>query len=389
MKKTKLFLLMALSSAMLIGCGNKNTPQEDVQVETTEIEQTQEKVEEKEEVVEEPKEEEVLEAGMKRSSLTNEIVKEEVANTRPIAIMLPTDKAAQPQYGIGSAGVLYECMEEGNMSRQMAIIEDWKNMGQLGNVRSCRDYYVYWALEWDSILVHFGGPYYLADIATRDDVDNITGCAVNSTTAAPGAGAFYRTSDKQAPHNAYTSGENLVSYCESLGYSLTHREDYFHPEHFTFAKESEPNTLENAKGVIDAKNIDLAPAFPYTVSSLEYNESEGVYYKSLYGSAQKDGATGEQLKFENVIVQFTYYESRDAKGYLAFQCHDTTRDGYYFTNGKAIHVTWSKTSDYGPTKYYDDDGNEVVFNTGKTYIAVVEHDDAVKIDGTEYKSSAK
>ena len=85
----------------------------------------------------------------------------------------------------------------------------------LGNVRSCRDYYVYWALEWDPILVHFGGPYYLADIINRPDVNNITGCAVNSTSSAPGCNAFYRTSDKPVPHNAYTSGANLVEQCDS------------------------------------------------------------------------------------------------------------------------------------------------------------------------------
>ena len=47
-----------------------------------------------------------------------------------------------------------------------------------------------------------------------------------------------------------------------------------------------------------------------------------------------DGANNKQLAFKNVLVQFAYYETRDAKGYLSFQCHDDTKDGYYFTNGK-------------------------------------------------------
>ena len=55
-----------------------------------------------------------------------------------------------------------------------------------------------------------------------------------------------------------------------------------------------------------------------------------------------DGANNKQLAFKNVLVQFAYYETRDAKGYLSFQCHDDTKDGYYFTNGKGIHVTWKK-----------------------------------------------
>jgi len=388
MKKLQIVLLATLTATfMFAGCGSK-TAEEPVATETVVEEPEVTEPEVTEPVVEETETEteEVLPEGKLRSALTNEIEDEAIANSRPIAIMLPTDKAAQPQYGIGEAGILYECMEEGNMSRQMAIIENWQNIKQLGNVRSCRDYYVYWALEWDSILVHFGGPYYLADIVTRSDVDNITGCAVNTTSESPGAGAFYRTTDKVAPHNAYTTGEKLLEACNTLEYSLEHRDQYYEPNHFTFAKEDAPNTLESASGVLEATSIDLSPAFPYTKSALEYNATEGVYYKTLYGSAQKDGTTGEQLKFENVIVQFTYSESRDAKGYLAFGCTDDQYDGYFFTNGKAIHINWKKTSDYGATKYYDDNGTEITLNTGKTYIAIVQSDKSVIINDTTYNS---
>lgn len=385
MKKLKIVLLATLTATfMFAGCGSKT--QEPVVEEKVSEESEVKEPEVAEPVVEEKAAAEVLPEGKKRSALTNEIEDEAIANGRPIAIMLPTDKAAQPQYGIGEAGILYECMEEGNMSRQMAIIENWKDIKQLGNVRSCRDYYVQWALEWDSIIVHFGGPYYLADIITRPDVDNITGCQVNATKEAPGAGAFFRTTDKAAPHNAYTSGEKLVSNCNTLGYSLEHRSQYFEPEHFVFAKEDAPNTLEAASGALEATKIDLAPAFPYTKSALDYNATEGVYYKTLYGSAQKDGATGEQLKFKNVIVQFTYSETRDAHGYLAFGCTDDQYDGYYLTNGKAIHVKWKKTSDYGATKYYDDNGNEITLNTGKTYVAIVQSDKSVIINDTTCNS---
>ena len=47
-------------------------------------------------------------------------------------------------------------------------------------------------------------------------------------------------------------------------------------------------------------------------------------------------------------------------------------DGYYITGGKAIHITWEKESDFAPTKYYDDNGNEIVLNPGKTFIAIAQ-----------------
>lgn len=45
---------------------------------------------------------------------------------------------------------------------------------------------------------------------------------------------------------------------------------------------------------------------------------------------------------------------------------------YYITGGKAIPVTWEKTTDFGPTKYFDQDGNEINLNTGKTFICIIQ-----------------
>ncbi len=389
MKKMRVILLTAaISTAMLAGCGKKEEempvaePVIEEAAEDTTLEEIETDVEEDAaNTVKPPK-------GKRFSTLTGEVIGKKTYQTRPLAIMLPTDKAAQPQYGIGNAGVLYECMEEGDMSRQMAIIEKWQDIKTLGNVRSCRDYYVYWAMEWDPILVHFGGPYYLASVTSRDDVHNITGCAVNSTSSAPGSNAFYRTSDKVVPHNAYTSGEKLVAQCESLGYSLEHDWDVFMAEHFLYNREG-GNTLANASGSFDATEISLSKAFPYTKSSLTYDPESGLYKKNLYEKSQIDGTTGEQLTFENVIVQFAHYEVRDAKGYLAFRDHDTTHDGYYITKGKAVHILWGKTGDFVPTRYYYDDLTQVDMNPGKTYIAVVQDDRSVNINGTDYECKNK
>ncbi len=93
-----------------------------------------------------------------------------------------------------------------------------------------------------------------------------------------------------------------------------------------------------------------------------------------------DLTNNTQLSFKNLLIQNTYYEVRDEKGYLSFQCHDTTRDGWFFTNGKGIHINWEKTSDYGATRYYDDSGNEIRLNTGKTMICIIEDGDTFQVD---------
>lgn len=311
--------------------------------------------------------------GAVRSSITNEWISEELEAQRPLAVMMPTDKVAQPQYGIGRAEILYECMEEGDMSRQMAIINDWQDLEQIGNVRSCRLYYIYWAMEWDPVLVHFGGVFYMRDVISRSDVHNISGTYSDGTTEtnAPGAGAFFRTKDRSAPHNAYVSADSLLKAMDSLKYPTEHRDSYI-SNHFQFADTDK--TLDGAKNVQNAVNIDLSDCFPATKSSLKYNEEDGLYYKYLYRDEQIDAATDEQLTFKNIIIQTAHYEVLDSKGYLGFRVHDINKEGYYITNGKAIPITWQKTEEFGLTRYFDLDGNEIELNTGKTYIAIVQDD---------------
>lgn len=307
-----------------------------------------------------------------RSVYTNEITTPEQAATRPIAIMMPTDKVAQPSYGISHAKILYEIMEEGNISRQLAVIDDWQGLAKIGNIRSCRAYYIPQATEWDPILVHFGGVCYMKDRITMPDINNLSGTyeyGVGGDT--PGAGVFFRTSDRKAPHNAYISGSGITKAAGQLGYSLYVRPEFYNAKHFTFAQGV--NTLEQyGAGAVTANKIDLTQIFPYTKSSFTYDPATGLYKKYLHGNAQVDGENGQQLAFANVIVQNTKWDVLDAKGYLTFQNIDNTEDGYYFTKGKAIHVRWAKVTDYTPTVYFDDNGNEIQLNEGKTYIAVAQ-----------------
>ena len=306
-----------------------------------------------------------------RSVYTNEAVSLAQANTRPIAVMMPTDRAAQPSYGIGRADILYEIMEEGGISRQMAIIPNWQGMSRIGNLRSCRLYYIYAAKEWDPILIHFGGVAYMKGVINGADMNNLSGTYEYGVGGkAPGAGYFFRTSDRVAPHNAYISASGIQKAALQQGYSLNLRAGYYNPTHFKFA--AGVNDLSQYANAMAAPTIDLSSAYPYSKSKLTYNASDGKYYKSIHGSAQKDAITGQQISFANVIVQNTKWKTMDKKGYLAFSMIDSTEDGYYFTKGKCIHIHWTKTGDYVPTKYYDDAGNEIELNTGKTYIAVVQ-----------------
>ena len=377
MKRVQVLFLVALSSSLLLfGCGKSeetSTPivEPIIEAQPGASEENETTAAESENAETPPAE------GMVRSRLTNEWVDENIAKTRPVAVMIPNSKTAS-QYGISNASILYECNVEGSMTRLMGVFEDWSNVEKLGNIRSCRDYYVYWAFEWDAIYIHYGGPFYINDIIGRSDTQNVNCIEYGN--------ASYRDTAKNSTDNAFTSTDRIKDAAAHYGYPLEYREGYADKQHYMYASESEPNTLSQYSDAITASKVDMSPAYPVTNCYFEYNEATGLYdrYQHLSGDSSGphiDLANNQQLSFKNLLIQNTYFEVRDQKGYLAFQCHDTTRDGWFFTNGKGIHVTWEKTSDYGATRYYDDDGNEIKLNTGKTMVCILEDGDTFTVDG--------
>ncbi len=378
MKRLQVFFLVALSSSLLLcGCGDKAAP-------TT----IQPVVEPIVETISDPqgdessKEDETVEAetppreGLARSRITNEWIDEDIVKTRPIAVMIPNSKTAS-HYGLSNVSVLYECNVEGSMTRLMAVFDDWSNFEKLGNVRSSRDYYIYWAFEWDAIYIHYGGPFYIDDLIGRTDTQNINCIEYGN--------ASFRDTAKNSTDNAFLSTDRIKNAASHYGYPLEYRDGYADERHYLFAPESSPNTLEQYSDAITAGKVDMSPAYPVTNCYFQYNEETGLYdrYQHLSGDSEGphiDLANNQQLSFKNLLIQNTYFEVRDQKGYLSFQCHDDSRDGWFFTNGKGIHVTWEKTSDYGATRYYDDDGNEIKLNTGKTMVCILEDGDTFKVD---------
>lgn len=427
MRKRSLCVLTAATLALstaLIGCGSSSTPaqtqQEETNVEETTVDETtvdettektnQEadnaaaaattvtdastegvsKPEPKPEPQPEPQPEPEPEPELPRSPLTGKVMDEELLKQRPLAFMYPINKQAQPQYGLDRVDVFYEIMEEGNMSRQMGILQDWQDLDRIGNVRSIRSYFVYEALEWDPIIIHFGGPHdYTGEILTREDVDNING--TGHSAMGPDYGAFYRIPHDGVAieHTAYTDAEHILDAIEEAGFEKEHRPEYYHDKHFTFAKDGQINDLSQYPDAVDATEIDMSGSYPVTQSSLSYDPEDHLYYKRLYGDPQCDAVTGEQMAFTNIFIQrCAWTHVVEGSAYLWFRIEETEEgvdDGFYITNGKMIHVTWNKEDDYEPTLFYDDNGNEVTVNQGRTMIFIIRDDtDDFEIDGIDY-----
>ncbi len=296
--------------------------------------------------------------GEKRSYLTGLWTDEEKVDRRPIAVMLNNIKKATPQTGISRAAIIYEAPVEGMITRLMGIFEDYDDLDKIGSVRSARTYYVFWAKQWDCIYAHFGQCDYANPYL--DQTDNLNGVKGIGTTV------YYRTTDRKAPHNAYTSAEGLAAGIEKMEYRTEHEADYDRGV-FLFADEPGAVTLENGQ---DATYI--YPGYKRTNEIyFEYDAATQKYLRFQYGGKQIDDMTGEQLAVDNIIIQYNTWEYYfETTPYLFIDLW-TSGEGWYITQGKAIPITWVGGVEYEPTKYYDADGNELVINPGQTWVCTV------------------
>jgi hypothetical protein len=272
--------------------------------------------------------------------------------------MINNLQPAIPQSGIGQADIIYEMLVEGGITRLMAIFTDYTGLEKIGPVRSARHYYDRKALEFDAIYAHVGQSIFAeADFEDYPNLDNLNGLYGVGTVM------FYRTSDRQAPHNCYTSSDGIVAGIEYEGYSTEHSSSYEKMFHFNAAVTDIDGTPANK--ITTAYNSSRKPWF-------EYNAEDGKYYRFQYGDKQIDDQTGEQLSFENVIIQFAPHAPL-AEELIHIEWIGEG-EGYYASNGEIIPIKWVKTSDNSVTHYYNIDGTDLKLNPGKTWITVFPDD---------------
>ncbi len=350
MKKRIFALLLSsvLAFGLLTGCGQDEEviSSEPSESEIVEIESEPESVEE------------VIPPNSYRSELTNEWISDSLKDQRPVAIMVDNEKTALDHYGLSQADIVYEMMNStanGEITRFMAIVKDWENITRFGSIRSTRPTNFMIAPEYNAILIHDGGPFYIDPFLSNPWVDNLSG-------------GFARIDNgKPREFTEYVTEGEIADRIESAGYDREYNE-YYEGAHWKFSNDL--LDLSTEYNSTECTLIDLP--FPHNSSELEYDEESGTYLYYEYGMAHVDPENDDtQLAFTNVILQCADVNKFDDLGYMQFNLINESGSGYYITGGQAIPITWEKGMDTEPTKYYNSDGEEITLNTGKTYIALV------------------
>lgn len=360
LKKYSVILGLTLTLCAVAGCGKKGAAEPTTQAAISIIEETT--VAPTTEAATQAEEQPVLSKdGFLRSPITGEWVTPQIAARRPLCIMINNIEDAIPQSGISRADILYEAYVESSITRLMMVTQNYDNMDKIGPIRSCREFYVYFAKEYDGIYIHFGFSPLAKALLESPNVQHIDGIAYDNGKN------FYRTTDRKAPHNAYASSEGLLDAITKKGWDTNFSGVFEAPMTFT---EYDVKQVEIEGGVPCTL---FKPGFSRNKPEFRYNEADGLYYRYQYGDKHIDVENGEQLAFKNVLVKFvTGTKFENGTPILELQGKGPA---YYMTNGKLVQVEWVKDSEFGPTKYYYNDGEEVVFNQGKTFINIITMND--------------
>ncbi len=282
------------------------------------------------------------------SPLTGVQVDPELAKLPVTGIMIENSPDARPQSGLRDAGVVFEAVAEGGITRFLALYQEAKPK-YVGPVRSARPYYVRWALGFDAGYAHVGG--------SPDAIRDIRRLGVRDLDQFYNPGSYDRVNSRFAPHNVYTSLDRLLSLQKSKGWTSSTFSGFERQE-------------GKAVATPTASSISLTISGPLYNVSYSYDKKGNNYKRVMAGSPHKDEKSGKQIIPKVVIALIT------AQGIAGDGVHSTYKSVgsgqvLVFQNGTVTKGTWEKKSDSAPLKFKNSEGNPLKLNPGQTWITVV------------------
>lgn len=291
-------------------------------------------------------------------------VKPGSANPWLYAVMIDNVPGARPQYGLGAASVVYETLAEGGIPRFLAIYAR-RSVRRIGPVRSVRPYFADFAAEYRAALAHAGG--------SPDGLREIDRVRIHSINALNGraARAFFRPGGYLSTHNLFTTGALIERELKRVG--LARRQPGLRRWRFA----SDPPLARRPKQG-NRLTVDFRSGSAYIVQ-YTYNRKKNAFERSTGGRPHRDGPRGSVLVPKNVLVLFVPKERLlDRQGRLGINVIGRGR-GILLKNGRAITITWRKTTASHRTELSTEDGDAVTLTRGATWVEVVPRGKLVRV----------
>lgn len=298
---------------------------------------------------------------------------------------------ARPQDGLSDADILVEIKVEGNITRFMAMYQDYTKIPQIAPVRSGRDQFFQLIIPFHPLYIHIGESVIQTQYKNNYDYEDFD---INFDHT--GFDRDQSRGNVASEHKAYTNAEHLADAIERLG---TDTEMTYNSTFFNFVPYDEPARVLAGPS---AAHIQVTHSDRYK-TYFDWDEAAGKYMMSQYSHAtgsiapSVDRNNNQQLAFDNVLVIMTEFDVWPDPGDSGYDLQKVTYGsgyGYYFSGGRAEKVCWEKPTPDSALRilYAFGEEEQVQFNTGKTYIAVVDLEEAegftFEPDESEVASSA-
>lgn len=273
---------------------------------------------------------------------------------RPVTgIMIENSREARPQSGLQDAGVVYEAIAEGGITRFMALFQDTSPQ-YIGPVRSLRPYYIDFAAPFQASIVHIGG--------SPDALSRVRGGGYRDLDQFFNSGAFTRVSSRPAPHNVYTSFAKLDALNQSKGYTTS--------TYTIWPRKADKKLAIPTAKTIDIKisSADFNSQYTYDPVSNSYNRSEGgAPHMELVSG---DDKVGVQLRPKVVIALVMAYGIA-ADGQHSVYTNTGSGQAFVFQDGDVIVGTWSKADNASQIQFLDAAGVQLKLNAGQAWLTLV------------------
>lgn len=277
------------------------------------------------------------------SRLTGVLVDPEL-NKRPVtAVMIENSVDARPQAGLKDAGVVFEAIAEGGITRFLALFQE-AQPDHIGPVRSVRPYYLDWVAQFDAGIAHHGG--------SAEGLAKLRSLGLKDLES---GGGYRRVSNRFAPHNLYTDSASLDAIANSKGYTSS-----------TFT--SWPRKKEQASPTPTAKSIDFNISRVLYNPHFDYDATTNSYKRSMNNQPHKDEKSGEQIA-PKVVIGLVINRSQSG----IYSVYQTVGGGpvLIFQDGLVTKGTWSKAGIRDQMIFKDAAGEPLRLNPGQTWISLI------------------
>lgn len=281
----------------------------------------------------------------------------DIEQQRPIAIMINNTRKALPQIGIAAADLIFEMPVEGGVTRLMAVFAEVASIPEIGSIRSARMDYVDLTASMDALLAHVGGSYQARDMIKDLNLGSLDYMRYSS--------AYWRDPNWQKSrgqeHSVKTTGERLQTLLENR--DIRTELNDVRP----FIDFQLPGQLIPADG--SPALYVRAPYSSAVVAEFFYEEASGLYRKHQFGQPHLDMALDQPIQFSNILLLQTTMPVITKQGHVDADL--SSGEGFYVSGGHVQAIKWQKGTTFNPLLFFDQAGQPLKINCGKTYIGIV------------------